>query len=204
MSKEVEKMNAFLELKKHLKPGQVYRRGDLAQWSNAVDRHLKELVADGTLQKMSQGLYYCPAKASFGVVPPEDEKLVRAFLKSEEFLLTSPNFYNSLEVGTTQLYNKTVVYNHKRHGQFMLGGKMFEFRLKHKFPRELSKEFLFVDLLNNLNELAEDRDNLLKSVKEKVLAKSDPQMKRTVNAYAGERTKSLFNKWMTEGVLVHA
>lgn len=197
-------MSTFLELKKHLKPGQVYRRGDLEQWSNAVDRHLKELVDEGTLQKMSQGLYYCPAKASFGVVPPEDEKLVRAFLKSDEFLLTSPNFYNSLEVGTTQLYNKTVVYNHKRHGQFMLGGKMFEFRLKHKFPRELSKEFLFVDLLNNLNELAEDRDNLLKSVKEKVLGEPQPQMKRTVNAYAGQRTKSLFNKWMMEGVLVHA
>ncbi len=197
-------MDALNELKKHLKPGQVYRRVDLEQWSTAVDRHLKQLLEEGTLQKMSQGLYYCPAQASFGVVPPEDEKLVRAFLKSDEFLLTSPNFYNSLEVGTTQLYNKTVVYNHKRHGQFMLGGKMFEFRLKHKFPRELSKEFLFVDLLNNLNELAEDRDNLLKSVKEKVLGEPQPQMKRTVNAYAGERTKSLFNKWMTEGVLVHA
>ncbi len=197
-------MNAFLELKKHLKPGQVYRRGDLEQWSTAVDRHLKQLVEDGTLQKMSQGLYYYSAKASFGPVPPEDEKLVRAFLKSDDFLLASPNLYNSLGVGTTQLYNTRFVYNHKRHGQFVLGGKEFDFRLKHKFPRELSKEFLFVDLLNNLNELAEDRDNLLKSVKEKVLEEPQSQMKRTVNAYAGERTKSLFNKWMTEGVLVHA
>jgi hypothetical protein len=36
------------------------------------------------------------------------------------FLLTSPNAYNTLGVGTTQLYDKTVVYNHKRHGHFML------------------------------------------------------------------------------------
>ena len=204
-------MNALEELKKHLKPGQVYRRVDLEQWSTAVDRHLKQLVEDGALQKMSQGVYYYPAKASFGDVPPEDEKLVRAFLKSEDFLLTSPNFYNSLGVGTTQLYNKRVVYNHKRHGQYMLGGKVFDFRLKHKFPRELSKEFLLVDLLNNLNELAEDREDVLQSVKEKVLKEPESQMRRTVNVYAGERTKTLFNQWMSkarlparQGSLAHA
>jgi hypothetical protein len=196
-------MKALEELKQHLKPGLVYRRSDLGQWSNAVDRHLKDLVEGGTLQKMSQGLYYCPAKASFGDVPPEDEKLVRAFLKSDDFLLTSLNLYNSLGVKTTQLYNNRVVYNHKRHGEFMLGGKVFDFRLKHKFPKTLSREFLFVDLLNNLNELAEDRDDVLKSVREKLLGELGPQIKRVVNTYAGERTKTLFNQWVSEESLVH-
>jgi len=196
-------MKALQELKKHLNPGRVYRRSDLEQWSKAVDRHLKQLVEEGTLEKMSQGLYYYPTKASFGQVPPEDERLVRAFLKSDDFLLTSPNLYNSLGVGTTQLYNKRIVYNHKRHGAFKLGGKMFEFRLKHKFPKDLSKEFLFVDLLNNLNELAEDRESVLKNVKEKVMSEPEEQMKRTVNAYAGERTKNIFNRWLT-GDLAYA
>ena len=197
-------MKALEELKRHLKPGQVYRRSDLEQWSNAVDRHLKQLAGDGTLQKLSQGLYYYPMKASFGNVPPEDEKLVSAFLKSDDFLLTTPNLYNSLGVGTTQLYNKRVVYNHKRHGQFTLGGKLFDFRLKHKFPKQLSKEFLLVDLLNNLSELAEDRENVLTKVKERFLEEDESQMARTVNAYAGERTKTLFNQWMSEGTLAHA
>lgn len=203
-SAEVKDMSALEELKKHLKPGQVYRRADLEPWSTAVDRHLKDLVDEGTLQKMSQGVYYYPTKASFGAVPPEDEKLVGAFLKSDDFLLTSPNLYNSLSVGTTQLYNTCVVYNHKRHGQFELGGKMFDFRLKHKFPKELSEEFLLVDLLNNLNQLAEDRESLLNNVKAKVLKEPEPLMKRTVNAYAGERTKTLFNQWMSEGALAYA
>ncbi len=197
-------MNALEELKKHLRPGQVYRRVDLEQWSTAVDRHLKQLVEDGTLQKLSQGLYYYSQQASFGPVPPEDEKLVRAFLKSGDFLLTSPNLYNSLGVGTTQLYNKRVVYNHKRHGLFDLGGKEFDFRLKHKFPRDLSEEFLLVDLLNNLGELAEDRENVLKNVKEKALKDPESKMKRAFNAYAGERTKTLFNQWLSEEALVHA
>ena len=196
-------MKALDELKKHLKPGQVYRRGDLEQWSNAVDRHLKQLVEEETLQKLSQGLYYCPMKASFGNVPPEDNRLVSAFLKDDDFLLTSPNLYNTLGLGTTQLYNKRVVYNHKRHGKFMLGGKLFDFRLKHKFPKELSKEFLMVDLLNNLNGLAEDREDVLKNVKEKFLEKNESQMKRTVKAYAGERAKTLINQWARSN-LAHA
>ena len=188
-------MKALERLKKHLKPAQVYRRADFGQWSTAVDRHLKELVADGTLRKVSQGLYHYPAKASFGELPPEDEGLVRAFLKSDDFLLTSPNFYNSLGVGTTQLYNTRIVYNHKRHGKFTLGGKVFDFRLKHKFPQKLTQEFLLVDLLNNLDELAEDREEVLRYTKEKALV-SDRHMKRAVNAYAGERTKKMFNNWL--------
>lgn len=189
-------MSGLERLKKHLKPGQVYRRADLKPWSKAIDRHLKKLVDDGVLQKMSQGLYYCPAKASFGEVPPKDEELVMAFLKSDDFLITSPNFYNSLGVGTTQLYNKRVVYNHKRHGKLVLGGKVFDFRLKHKFPRELTKEFLFVDLMNNLKELAEDRQAVLECVKEKMLTMHVRRMKQTVNYYAGERTKKIFNNWL--------
>src|SRR3984957_8072691 len=100
------------ELKKHLRPGRVYRRQDLARWSNAVDRHLKQLEGDGTLTKLRGGLYLYPEKTVFGKAPPEDKKLVESFLKDDRFLLASPNAYNTLGVGTTQLYDKTVVYNH--------------------------------------------------------------------------------------------
>lgn len=186
------------ELKKYLKPGQVYRRSDFTQWSTAVARHLKRLIAEGALQKVARGLYYYPAQASFGIVPPEDEVLIRSFLKSDDFLLMSPNFYNALGVGTTQLYNKCLVYNHKRQGRYTLAGKVFEFRRKWKFPRALSKEFLLVDLLNNLHELAEDREVVLQHVKRRMLKESKSKMKRVVNAYAGRRTKVLFNQWISE------
>ena len=74
-------MNKLTELKRHLRPGQVYRRADLAQWSNAVDRHVKQLVDDGTLTKLSGGLYHYPKQTSFGAAPADDEKLVQAFLQ---------------------------------------------------------------------------------------------------------------------------
>jgi hypothetical protein len=34
-------MSKFEQFKRRLRPGQVYRRADLAEWSSAVDRHLK-------------------------------------------------------------------------------------------------------------------------------------------------------------------
>ena len=108
------------QLKRHLRPGRVYRRADLLPWSQSVDRHLKELTVDGTLQKLRTGLYYCPRKFEFGEAPADEHELVKAFLKTDRFVVTSPNAYNQLGLGTTQLYNKRVVYNQKRHGTFPL------------------------------------------------------------------------------------
>lgn len=45
-------MSALAELKPHLRPGQVYRRQDLARWSRAVGRHVKALMEDGPLEKV--------------------------------------------------------------------------------------------------------------------------------------------------------
>jgi hypothetical protein len=40
---------------------------------------------------------------------------------------------------------------------FTLGNRQYDFRVKPRFPKRLSDEFLFVDALNNLGELAEDK-----------------------------------------------
>lgn len=184
-------MTKLEELKKHLKQGGVYRRADLAQWSNAVDRHLTMLLHEGFVEKLSTGLYHVPKKTVFGTAPPDEEKLVRSFLKDDDFLMTSPNAYNSLGVGTTQLYNKRVVYNHKRHGEFQLGGRNYFFHAKHRFPKKLTQEFLLVDLVNNLDSLAEDKEELLKNVLEKASSMDVKQLKHSVANYGNIRTKSV-------------
>lgn len=185
-------MTKLQELKKHLRTGRVYRREDLARWSNAVDRHLKQLVSDGTLTKLAGGLYLYPKETVFGKAPPEDNKLVGSFLKDDRFLLASPNAYNSLGVGTTQLYDKTVVYNHKRHGNFALGGRKFDFRVKPSFPKTLSREFLLVDLVNNLERLAESKKEVLDRVKERVASYDVPRLQRAAREYGNVRTKKFF------------
>lgn len=185
-------MTKLDELRKRLRPGQVYRRGDLARWSRAVDRHLKQLVDDGTLTKLAGGLYAYPKQTVFGKAPAEDDKLVRTFLKDDRFLLASPNAYNGLGVGTTQLYDKTVVYNHKRHGNLSLGGRVFEFRAKPSFPKTLSKEFLLVDLVNNLDRLAESKEEVLTRVRDRAASYDASRLQRAARDYGNVRTKKFF------------
>ncbi|MCK5373991.1 MAG: hypothetical protein KAJ40_01775, partial [Alphaproteobacteria bacterium] len=192
------------ELKKHLRRGSVYRRSDLELWSNAVDRHLKQLQEDGTLVKLSGGLYHYPKKTVFGNAPADDEALVTAFLKDNRFLLTSPNAYNTLGVGTTQLYNETVVYNHKRHGRYELGGRVFDFRMKPHVPKSLSEEFLLVDLVNNLEHLAENAENVLKRVKTKARSMSRNVLVKTVCHYGNVGTRKFFAKVLENDTLRHA
>jgi hypothetical protein len=185
-------MTKVEELKRHLQPGRVYRRQDLARWSKAVDRHVKQLVEDGTLTKLRGGLYLYPKETVFGKAPAEDENLVGSFLKDNRFLLASPNAYNALGVGTTQLYEKTVVYNHKRHGDFALGGRKFDFRVKPTFPKTLSPEFLLVDLVNNLDRLAESKEEVLARVKERVVSYDRSRLKRAARDYGNVKTRKFF------------
>lgn len=183
-------------LKKHLKQGNVYRREDLTQWSTSVDRHLEELVQEGTLQKLSQGVYYYPRMTAFGAAPPEDEALVRSFLKDDRFLLTSPNSYNSLGLGTTQLYNTRVVYNHKRHGEFKLGNRTFDFRIKPHFPKKVTPEFLMVDMVNNLNTLAEDKSLVLNNLSAKAMSMDKKKLAHAVSEYGGVKARKLFAQYL--------
>lgn len=63
-------------------------------------------------------------------------------------------------LGNTQLYNIKRIYNHKRHEDIKLGNKVYQFRRKPKFPKKLTQEDLVIDLLNNLDSLAEDNQTI--------------------------------------------
>jgi len=200
-------MSALQQLQSHLKQGHLYRRSDVAEWSKSPDRHLAALVKAGTLEKVSQGLYYYPKPSAFGNTPPEESKLVQRFLKDDRFLITSPNAYNSLGVGTTQLYNQRLVYNHKRHGDFTLGHQRFAFRVKPHFPARLTEEFLLVDLLNNIDAVAEDKEAVLERVKNKVPTMDAQKLARAVKDYGGLRARKFFTpllKKYSHGRLVPA
>jgi hypothetical protein len=181
-------------LASHLRAGRVYRRDELLSFSKALDRDLSLLTAEGVLEKVGAGLYYKPAKSLFGMLPPDNQELVSAFLKDDNFLLYSWNQYNSLGLGLTQLYNQPVVYNRKRHGLFKLGNKTFDFRiLLRGFPRKLTPEFLLVDLVNNLNELAEDIDLVKEHLKKSINRFDLNKVVSYSNKFGKVGTKKFFN-----------
>ena len=192
-------MSALAELKRRLRPGQVYRRKDLARWSNAVDRHLRELVRKGRLEKVGSGLYMTPRKSRFGTVPANAKKLVKTFLGDDRFLLVSPSAFNGLGVGTSQLYNEPVVYNRKRHGRFKLDGRMFDFRMRASVPSKLGEEVLLVALLHNLDRLPEDKARVLPRALARARAMDRARLARAVRDFGSARAGRLLAPVLAPG-----
>ncbi len=192
-------MSALNLLKTRLVEGKLYRRHDLLGWSNAVDRHLNQLVKKKILTKLSGGLYYYPKKTIFGAAPPTDSSLIFSFLKDKNFLVFSYNSYNTLGLGITQLYNETIVYNYKRHGEFKLGNRNFNFIRKSNFPLKINPEFLLVDLVNNINKLAENKEILLKKVLKKAKNMDLKKLSSAVLKYGNVRSIKFFSKELNIG-----
>ena len=184
-------MTALTDLTKHLRPGEVYRRRDLARWSTAVDRHLQQLLAEGRLEKVGAGLYMAPRKTRFELAPADPQKLVEAFLGDSRFLIVSPNAYNSLGLGTTQLYNEPVVYNRKRHGRFELDGRWYDFRMRACLPAKLSTEVLLVDLLHNLDRLPEDQSSVLPRALARARGMNRNRLAKAVREFGSARAQRL-------------
>jgi len=105
-----------------LRAGRVYRTRDLARWSQSPARLAQRLVREGTLQRISRGLYYAPVASRFGPVPAPDEVILRAVLGGDPFLISGPPRWNALGLGSTAMFATTLVYNSRRNGEFVLGG----------------------------------------------------------------------------------
>ncbi|MCC6289313.1 MAG: hypothetical protein IT249_15650, partial [Chitinophagaceae bacterium] len=78
------------------------------------------------------------------------------------------------------------------HGEFKLGNKTFYFRIKPHFPKKVTPEFLLVDLVNNLHSLAEDNNEVMKKVTEKIASMDKKKLKYSVAEYGSVKTKKLF------------
>jgi hypothetical protein len=189
-------------LVRHVRAGKVYRREDLVPYSSNVNRELQQLVAQGSVQKLAQGLYYKPKKNVFGDVPPSEDDLLAVFLKDKNFLSFNPSVYNSLRLGTTQLYNKTIVYNHKRHGVFELDQRLYDFRMKPRFPKptQVTSEYLLVDMLNNLSDLAEDEEQVLERAQRKLNQFDAKKLNKALVDFGSAATKRRVNAWLSQGL----
>jgi hypothetical protein len=53
---------------------------------------------------------------------------------------------------------------------------------------------LLVDLVNNVDQLAEAKDEVLKRVVERAAASDSPRLRRAVRDYGNERTKKFFER----------
>ena len=201
---EASSVSNVEKLRRHLKSGQVYRRAELAEFSTAVDRHLRQLMDAGELRKLKTGVYYRPKKCVFGEVPPEADKVVASFLKDDDFLVMSLNTYNGMGFGTTQLYNERLVYNHKRDGHMELDGQKFFFLKNRRFPKKPTDEFLLVDLINNVEFLTEDKNALKERVAQRAWQFDKDKVLCAARSYGKVATRKYFEQVFRNRTLAHA
>ena len=182
-------MNSLEKMRRKLKPRATYRREDFIHLSSNVDRNLKTLVLEKALVKIQNGLYICPEKTPFGKALPEETQLLKAFLKDDRFVVYDLNLFNSLGLGLTQLHNKRIVFNRKRHGEFQFNGKYYNFYRWREAPKKLFKEFLYVEFLNRFDKLAEDNVKNKNLLKKQLRKLNQKKFQIAVKTYGKESTK---------------
>jgi hypothetical protein len=171
------------QMRSNLKPGMVYRRSEFTSMSSNVDRNLARLVREGHLKKLQNGLYFCPKKTTFGEGLPDEKVLLTKFLNDEHFVVYGPSIFNTLGLGTTQLYNRKVVFNRKRNGEMELGGRRYFFHKWREAPKNLSKEFLLVEMMNRLNDLSEYKGDIMKRLKSRLFDFNIKKLKYALSHY---------------------
>jgi hypothetical protein len=149
-------MTHFVE--SELQPGRVYRTNTFSKWDANPTRLAKKLVAQGTLVPLSKGLYVRPKMSKFGRVPPEDTEVMRGYLQ-DDFVLTGPDRWNALGLGTTAVHSAPTVYNRKRSGRTELAGRSFNLR-RVNFPSNPPPEWYVVDLFEHAEQAGASRTEL--------------------------------------------
>jgi hypothetical protein len=187
-----------LASKPQLSPGRVYRTRDLEAWSRNAPRLAKRLVGEGELVQLAPGLFVHPKRGRFGVVPPSDEVILRAFLNDTPFVLTGPARWNALGLGSTAVFAMPLVYNTKRSGVFELGGRKFMLR-RVVFPEVAPMEWFVVDLLEHADQAGASRSELAKSLAQALASGrfNRVRLRTMADRYATRATRALVESAMT-------
>lgn len=187
-----------------LEPGGVYRRADFEALSSNVDRNLAKLVKESVLEKVCRGIYLHPRQTAFGQAVPEEKKLLSKFLNDNNFVVYSPCMFNALGFGTTQLYDKVIVLNKKRHGKIAIGGRTFFFHRQRNIPKTVTKEFLLVEMINRFDELAEDRSMIMEFMQKKLHQFNPRKLKRAASRFGKKSTQARVQRLLQKNSSVSA
>jgi hypothetical protein len=179
----------------HPEPGCVYRTADLRQWTENPTRLAKRLVAQGRLKPLAHGLYAVPRQTRFGVVPPKAEAILDAFLGHTPFVLTGPEYWNALGLGSTALFPKQLVYNTKRSGEFELGGRRFLLR-RVAFPARVTREWYAVDLAEHRDTVGLATEVLISRMRNAVTqgGLDQDRLRETAREYGTRNTQRLIEQ----------
>ena len=187
----------------NLKPGRAYRTHELRRFGANPTRLASRLVREGKLHQAAHGLFYAPVQSRFGEAPPIDEEILRGFFGDNSFVITGPPKWNALALGATAMFASTLVYNHKRTGEFTFDGRRFLLR-RVLFPEKPSAEWFVVDLLQHHDmvgvSLAELADRLVATLRDARWNRA--QLQAMAEQYATRATRALVERCLRDSANV--
>ncbi|WP_313588946.1 hypothetical protein [Aquidulcibacter sp.] len=95
-------------------------------------------------------------------------------------------------------------YGPEQHGAFKLGGRNFRFAMKPYFPSKPTQEFLLVDAVNNLSQMAEDVDLVLNQVGQQTTQMDRSKLAKAALEYGGVTAKKFFAKLLPDATVGYA
>ena len=72
------------------------------------------------------------------------------------------------------------------------GKRVFDFHKKRAFPKSLSREFLLIDMVDNLSKIAENKADLLKRIQNRIEAFDQQAILECSRKYASPTTRNIF------------
>jgi len=178
------------EPQKASRPGEVYRRQD-SRLVEGVDRHLKELVEEGRLPGRNRPLSL-PQGDGVRESAPGRCELVASFLKEHHFLLLRPTPTTASASGRRSFTTRRLSIIASGTENSRSADVCLIFGLSRS--RNSERGILLVDLVNNLDQLAESRDEVLTRFKQRVLTFDGARLERAAGDYGTVRTKKFFHR----------
>lgn len=183
----------------NLEPGRAYRTRELRRFGANPARLAQRLVREGKLQQAAHGLFYAPVQSRFGQAPPTEEEILLGFFGDNSFVITGPPKWNALGLGATAMFASTLVYNHRRTGEFTFDGRRFLLR-RVLFPENPPPEWFVVDLLQHHDmagvALGELGDRLVATLREDRWNRV--RLKEMAERYATKATRALVEQCLRD------
>lgn len=181
-----------------LEPGKVYRREDLVCDLVFTDHRIRQLVAQGSLEKITQGLYHYRGPSPRSYSPLTSKSLLEGFLGIDDFLLLPWQEYLTLGLKLTPKFDMHLVYNRKRHGIFRLGEVTFDIRRRSRYPGQTTPEFLLIDLLNNTDFFIEETSTIQRDARALIHKFDAGALLKMAQDYGKVSTYKYISSWLTE------
>lgn len=133
--------------------GQLYREELIGQLTEAAFfKTVERLCKEGMLSKVARGTYCRPKTGKFGVLPPSETEIVKAFTKNHTGMTIGYSLYNSLQLTTQIGKNIEVLTSCIEQGQKTIGNVRL-MQCQMEFEPDTQAVIQMLEVLQNYTEI---------------------------------------------------